>query len=88
MTVEEARDHFQNIPCIRSKLDTLQGVGLVTSSWAQSSTTLSEARPRGSSSTRELAKRGTGRTIYLLDEPTTGLHFEDVKKLISVLDTW
>jgi excinuclease ABC subunit A len=86
MTVEEARDHFQNIPCIRSKLDTLQGVGLGYIKLGQSSTTLSGGEAQRIKLTRELAKRGTGRTIYLLDEPTTGLHFEDVKKLISVLD--
>ena len=86
MTVEEARDHFQNIPCIRSKLDTLLGVGLGYIKLGQSSTTLSGGEAQRIKLTRELAKRGTGRTIYLLDEPTTGLHFEDVKKLISVLD--
>jgi excinuclease ABC subunit A len=86
MTVEEAQDHFQNIPCIRNKLDTLLGVGLGYIKLGQSSTTLSGGEAQRIKLTRELAKRGTGRTIYLLDEPTTGLHFEDVKKLISVLD--
>ncbi len=86
MTVEEAREHFQNIPAIRNKLDTLIGVGLGYIKLGQSSTTLSGGEAQRIKLTRELAKRGTGRTIYLLDEPTTGLHFEDVKKLISVLD--
>jgi len=86
MTVEEAREHFQNVPAIRSKLDTLLGVGLGYIKLGQSSTTLSGGEAQRIKLTRELAKRGTGRTIYLLDEPTTGLHFADVKKLISVLD--
>ena len=86
MTVEEAREHFQNIPAIRNKLDTLLGVGLGYIKLGQSSTTLSGGEAQRIKLTRELAKRGTGRTIYLLDEPTTGLHFEDVKKLIHVLD--
>ena len=86
MTVEEAREHFQNIPTIKSKLDTLVGVGLGYIKLGQSSTTLSGGEAQRIKLTRELAKRGTGRTVYLLDEPTTGLHFDDVKKLISVLD--
>jgi len=86
MTVEEALEHFQNIPAIRSKLDTLLGVGLGYIKLGQSSTTLSGGEAQRIKLTRELAKRGTGKTIYLLDEPTTGLHFADVKKLISVLD--
>ncbi|MCX6677570.1 MAG: excinuclease ABC subunit UvrA [Methanothrix sp.] len=86
MTVEEAREHFQNIPAIKSKLDTLLGVGLGYIKLGQSSTTLSGGEAQRIKLTRELAKRGTGKTIYLLDEPTTGLHFDDVKKLISVLD--
>jgi len=86
MTVEEAKEHFQNIPAIRNKLDTLLGVGLGYIKLGQSSTTLSGGEAQRIKLTRELAKRGTGKTIYLLDEPTTGLHFADVKKLISVLD--
>lgn len=86
MTVEEAREHFQNIPAIKSKLDTLLGVGLGYIKLGQSSTTLSGGEAQRIKLTRELAKRGTGKTIYLLDEPTTGLHFDDVLKLISVLD--
>ncbi|MFZ2473105.1 MAG: excinuclease ABC subunit UvrA [Methanothrix sp.] len=86
MTVEEAREHFQNISAIRVKLDTLLGVGLGYIKLGQSSTTLSGGEAQRIKLTRELAKRGTGRTVYLLDEPTTGLHFDDVRKLISVLD--
>ncbi|MGB5101488.1 MAG: excinuclease ABC subunit UvrA [Methanothrix sp.] len=86
MTVEEAREHFQNISAIRIKLDTLLGVGLGYIKLGQSSTTLSGGEAQRIKLTRELAKRGTGRTVYLLDEPTTGLHFDDVKKLILVLD--
>jgi len=86
MTVEEAREHFQNVPAIKNKLDTLLGVGLGYIKLGQSSTTLSGGEAQRIKLTRELAKRGTGKTIYLLDEPTTGLHFADVKKLISVLD--
>ncbi|NMC10948.1 MAG: excinuclease ABC subunit UvrA [Methanothrix sp.] len=86
MTVEEAREHFKNIPAIRSKLDTLLGVGLGYIKLGQSSTTLSGGEAQRIKLTRELAKRATGRTIYLLDEPTTGLHFDDVLKLISVLN--
>ena len=86
MTVEEAQEHFRNIPAIRSKLDTLLDVGLGYIKLGQSSTTLSGGEAQRIKLTRELAKRGTGKTVYLLDEPTTGLHFDDVKKLISVLD--
>ncbi len=86
MTVEEARDHFENIPAIRNKLDTLSRVGLGYIKLGQSSTTLSGGEAQRIKLTRELSKKGTGKTIYLLDEPTTGLHFHDVNKLISVLN--
>jgi excinuclease ABC subunit A len=86
MTVEEAREHFKNIPAIRNKLETLVQVGLGYIKLGQSSTTLSGGEAQRIKLTRELAKRATGRTIYLLDEPTTGLHFDDVLKLISVLN--
>ena len=86
MTVEEAREHFKNVPAIRSKLDTLIGVGLGYIKLGQSSTTLSGGEAQRIKLTRELSKKATGKTIYLLDEPTTGLHFEDVKKLIAVLN--
>lgn len=86
MTVEEARDHFKNISAIRNKLDTLASVGLGYIKLGQSSTTLSGGEAQRIKLTRELSKKATGKTIYFLDEPTTGLHFHDVKKLISVLD--
>ncbi len=86
MTVEEALDLFQNIPFIKRKLITLSQVGLDYIKLGQSSTTLSGGEAQRIKLTRELSKRSTGRTIYLLDEPTTGLHFHDVKKLIDVLN--
>jgi len=86
MTVEEAREQFKNVPAIRNKLDTLIGVGLGYIKLGQSSTTLSGGEAQRIKLTRELSKKATGRTIYLLDEPTTGLHFDDVKRLISVLN--
>ena len=86
MTVEEAAEHFENVPAIKSKLDTLTKVGLGYIKLGQSSTTLSGGEAQRIKLTRELSKKGTGKTIYLLDEPTTGLHFHDVKKLISVLN--
>ena len=86
MSVEEALDHFQNIPFIKRKLGTLSQVGLDYIKLGQSSTTLSGGEAQRIKLTRELSKRSTGRTFYLLDEPTTGLHFHDVKKLIDVLN--
>ena len=86
MSVEEAMKVFENIPSIRSKLDTLCRVGLDYIKLGQSSTTLSGGEAQRIKLTRELAKRATGKTLYLLDEPTTGLHFDDTKKLIKVLD--
>jgi excinuclease ABC subunit A len=86
MTVDEACDLFSNIPSIMKKLDTLQKVGLGYIKLGQSSTTLSGGEAQRIKLTRELSKRATGRTCYLLDEPTTGLHFHDVKKLIAVLN--
>jgi excinuclease ABC subunit A len=86
MSVEEAMRHFENIPSIRTKLETLSRVGLDYIKLGQSSTTLSGGEAQRIKLTRELAKRATGRTLYLLDEPTTGLHFDDTKKLIKVLD--
>ncbi|MFA5102562.1 MAG: excinuclease ABC subunit UvrA [Candidatus Thermoplasmatota archaeon] len=87
MSVEEATDHFGNIPFIRKKLDTLSRVGLSYIKLGQSSTTLSGGEAQRIKLTRELSKKSTGRTLYLLDEPTTGLHFHDVKKLIDVLNS-
>jgi excinuclease ABC subunit A len=86
MTVEEALLLFTNIPAIRHKLETLSAVGLDYLKLGQSSTTLSGGEAQRIKLTRELSKKATGKTIYLLDEPTTGLHFHDVKKLIAVLN--
>jgi excinuclease ABC subunit A len=86
MSVEEALDLFQNIPFINKKLETLSQVGLDYIKLGQSSTTLSGGEAQRIKLTRELSKKSTGRTLYLLDEPTTGLHFHDVKKLIDVLN--
>ncbi|MCP1715898.1 excinuclease ABC subunit A [Methanocalculus alkaliphilus] len=86
MSVEEARELFENVPSIRQKLETLCRVGLGYITLGQSATTLSGGEAQRIKITRELAKRSTGRTLYLLDEPTTGLHFHDVRKLIAVLD--
>jgi excinuclease ABC subunit A len=86
MSVEEALEVFQNIPIIKRKLETLSQVGLEYIKLGQSSTTLSGGEAQRIKLTRELSKKSTGRTIYLLDEPTTGLHFHDVKKLIDVLN--
>jgi len=86
MSVEEAMKLFENIPSIRNKLETLSRVGLDYIKLGQSSTTLSGGEAQRIKLTRELAKRATGKTLYLLDEPTTGLHFDDTKKLIKVLD--
>ena len=87
MSIEEALDLFQNIPFIKRKLDTLSQVGLDYIKLGQSSTTLSGGEAQRIKLTRELSKKSTGKTLYLLDEPTTGLHFHDVKKLIDVLNS-
>ncbi len=86
MSVEEALELFKNIPAIKDKLHTLARVGLEYIKLGQSSVTLSGGEAQRIKLTRELSKRATGRTLYLLDEPTTGLHFHDVKKLIKVLN--
>ncbi len=86
MSVEEALLLFENIPSISRKLETLSRVGLEYIKLGQSSTTLSGGEAQRIKLTRELSKHATGRTLYLLDEPTTGLHFHDVKKLIKVLN--
>ncbi|MBU0536153.1 MAG: excinuclease ABC subunit UvrA, partial [Nanoarchaeota archaeon] len=86
MSVEEALLLFENLPSLRSKLETLMHVGLSYIKLGQSSTTLSGGEAQRIKLTRELAKRDTGKTLYLLDEPTTGLHFHDVRKLINVLN--
>ena len=85
MTVEEALEYFDAIPQIKNKLSTLHAVGLGYIHLGQSATTLSGGEAQRIKLATELAKRSTGKTIYVLDEPTTGLHFEDVQKLLSVL---
>lgn len=85
MTVEEALDFFENVPKISRKLQTLNDVGLGYIKLGQSSTTLSGGEAQRVKLATELSKRSTGKTVYILDEPTTGLHFDDVKKLLEVL---
>ncbi|MBU0630732.1 MAG: excinuclease ABC subunit UvrA [Candidatus Margulisbacteria bacterium] len=85
MTVEEALRLFENIPQIQRKLQTLSDVGLSYIKLGQSATTLSGGEAQRIKLATELATRSTGRTLYLLDEPTTGLHFDDIKKLLEVL---
>ncbi|MGA8262124.1 MAG: excinuclease ABC subunit UvrA [Arenicellales bacterium] len=85
MTVEQAAEFFYAIPAIRRKLDTLVDVGLAYIRLGQSATTLSGGEAQRIKLSRELSKRDTGKTLYILDEPTTGLHFHDVKNLLHVL---
>lgn len=85
MTVEEALPFFENVPSIRKKIETLYEVGLGYIKLGQPSTTLSGGEAQRIKLATELSKKSTGRTIYILDEPTTGLHFEDVRKLIDIL---
>lgn len=85
MTVEEAEEFFRDIPTINDKLKMLNEVGLSYLTLGQSATTLSGGEAQRIKLSRELAKQGTSKTLYLLDEPTTGLHYEDVRKLIDVL---
>ncbi|MGD2109808.1 MAG: ATP-binding cassette domain-containing protein, partial [Phycisphaerae bacterium] len=85
MDVQEALTHFENVPKIAEMLRTLHDVGLDYIKLGQSSTTLSGGEAQRIKLARELVKRSTGRTLYLLDEPTTGLHFDDIKKLLAVL---
>ncbi len=85
MTVEEALEFFTSIPSIKVKLQTLHEVGLGYIHLGQSATTLSGGEAQRIKLATELSKRSTGKTLYVLDEPTTGLHFEDVKRLLSVL---
>ncbi len=85
MTVEEGREFFQAVPSIRDKLETLARVGLNYIHIGQQATTLSGGEAQRVKLSKELSKRATGRTLYILDEPTTGLHFHDVAKLLEVL---
>jgi excinuclease ABC subunit A len=85
MTVEDALKFFQNIPSVAPKLQTLMDVGLAYLRLGQNATTLSGGEAQRIKLARELAKRATGRTLYILDEPTTGLHFHDVAMLLGVL---
>ena len=86
MTVDDAVQFFEHIPFIKRKLDTLHDVGLHYVKLGQSATTLSGGEAQRVKLSRELSKRPTGRTMYILDEPTTGLHFADVQRLLDVLD--
>ena len=85
MTVEAAQDFFKAVPSIREKMDALMRVGLGYIKVGQQATTLSGGEAQRVKLSKELSKRSTGRTLYILDEPTTGLHFEDVRKLLEVL---
>jgi excinuclease ABC subunit A len=85
MTVEAGADLFKAVPSIREKLDTLTNVGLGYISIGQAATTLSGGEAQRVKLSKELSRRATGRTLYILDEPTTGLHFHDVRKLLEVL---
>ena len=85
MTVDEAAEFFSAVPSVRDKMVTLQRVGLGYIKVGQQATTLSGGEAQRVKLSKELSKRSTGRTLYILDEPTTGLHFHDVAKLLEVL---
>ena len=85
MTVEDAVDFFENVPSVRRKIETLNDVGLSYIKLGQPSTELSGGEAQRIKLATELSKRSTGKTIYILDEPTTGLHFADVHKLVDIL---
>ncbi|HTQ98928.1 MAG TPA: excinuclease ABC subunit UvrA [Candidatus Acidoferrum sp.] len=87
MTIEDAREFFDPVPAIARKLQTLMDVGLSYITLGQSATTLSGGEAQRVKLARELSKRDTGQTLYILDEPTTGLHFHDIKQLLGVLHT-
>jgi excinuclease ABC subunit A len=86
LTVDQALPLLENFPPIASKLRTLQDVGLGYIELGQSATTLSGGEAQRVKLSKELSRRSTGRTLYILDEPTTGLHFEDTRKLLDVLN--
>ncbi len=86
MTAEEAKEFFTNIPAIKTKLQTITDVGLDYIRLGQQATTLSGGEAQRVKLSKELSKRSTGRTLYILDEPTTGLHFADIENLLRVLD--
>ena len=85
MTVEDALEFFEPVPSIHRKLQTLMDVGLTYVRLGQAATTLSGGEAQRVKLSRELSKRDTGSTLYILDEPTTGLHFEDIRQLLVVL---
>src|SRR5690606_8579351 len=85
MTVEEAREFFDPIPAVAKKLQTLMDVGLSYIRLGQAATTLSGGEAQRVKLAKELSKRDTGKTLYILDEPTTGLHFHDIQQLLNVL---
>jgi excinuclease ABC subunit A len=85
MTVAEAVEFMGSVPPIRQKLETLRDVGLDYIHLGQSATTLSGGEAQRIKLAKELSRRATGRTLYILDEPTTGLHFDDIKRLLAVL---
>jgi excinuclease ABC subunit A len=85
MTIEDARAFFDAVPAIARKLQTLMEVGLSYVCLGQAATTLSGGEAQRVKLSRELSKRDTGKTLYILDEPTTGLHFHDIKQLLAVL---
>ena len=87
MNISDAYPLFENIPAIAQKLQTLNDVGLGYVQLGQSATTLSGGEAQRVKLSKELSKRATGRTMYILDEPTTGLHFHDVKKLLDILSS-
>ena len=86
MTVTQAAEFLQHIPKVKQKLDTLRSVGLGYITLGQSATTLSGGEAQRIKLSKELAKKGAGKTVYILDEPTTGLHFDDIKQLLAVLN--
>jgi excinuclease ABC subunit A len=85
MTIEEAMSFFENVPVLAKKLETLIDVGLTYITLGQNATTLSGGEAQRVKLAKELSKRDTGKTLYILDEPTTGLHFFDIEQLLKVL---